>query len=324
MFSILKMNLILEAADGLGALYLGDIDAATDMKLLEKHNVKAVLTVASGTRITYRKEIVPEHHIIMAEDIESFNLGKFFERGIEFIERVRKNGLNVLVHCFAGVSRSATMTIAYLMKKMKMSLLKAHEFTKSRRRVIYPNNGFKNQLREYEKKLKQLEKEEEGKEQANNKLFLPGQPAATSPFVKTAVNTLQPAQADPGVSTTTAAIGQTGSAQQQIATAPARDPGQYPNPLSITGTNKTGLLTNNKLSSTQPQQRLGAPGYLGAYGPEKKPAPKSDPKGYFPASKAYVGMTSSLPPLGKDQTNFQRITNNTSGGPQQYPRKKLY
>jgi protein-tyrosine phosphatase len=47
----------------------------------------------------------------------------------------------VLVHCMAGVSRSATIVIAYLMHRMKLTLEEAHVLVKTRRKCIHPNSG---------------------------------------------------------------------------------------------------------------------------------------------------------------------------------------
>jgi len=46
------------------------------------------------------------------------------------------------VHCYAGVSRSATIVIAYLMAEMNMGFMDAFSFTKSKRFVVFPNFGF--------------------------------------------------------------------------------------------------------------------------------------------------------------------------------------
>ena len=45
-----KMNCVEDHHDGKnGAIYVGSLDAANDIELLKKHNVRAVLTVASNT-----------------------------------------------------------------------------------------------------------------------------------------------------------------------------------------------------------------------------------------------------------------------------------
>jgi len=48
----------------------------------------------------------------------------------------------ILFHCYAGVSRSATFAIAYLMVVKKLSMNDAYDFVKSKRSIIQPNNGF--------------------------------------------------------------------------------------------------------------------------------------------------------------------------------------
>lgn len=53
----------------------------------------------------------------------------------------------------AGVSRSAAICIAYLMKYESMTLLEAYQHLKEVRPQIRPNPGFFEQLIEYEKKL---------------------------------------------------------------------------------------------------------------------------------------------------------------------------
>ena len=67
------------------------------------------------------------------------------------------NELNVnnkiFVHCQAGISRSATNVIAYLMAREDMSLKEAFLHTKACRHQIGPNLGFMEQLMKYEKQI---------------------------------------------------------------------------------------------------------------------------------------------------------------------------
>ena len=69
---------------------------------------------------------------------------------LSFIEQVRKNGGRVFVHCHAGISRSATVCIAYMMKTRSMSVEEAYRFIKSKRPIISPNLHFMGQLLEYQ------------------------------------------------------------------------------------------------------------------------------------------------------------------------------
>jgi len=55
----------------------------------------------------------------------------------------------VLVHCQAGISRSATLVIAYLIKHQKMNLKDAYLHVKSKRPQIGPNKGFIQQLMDF-------------------------------------------------------------------------------------------------------------------------------------------------------------------------------
>ena len=68
-----------------------------------------------------------------------------------FADEAREQHSGVLVHCHAGVSRSATVTVAYLMRKQGLCLGDAYKFVKELRPVISPNLNFMGQLLKYEK-----------------------------------------------------------------------------------------------------------------------------------------------------------------------------
>lgn len=59
----------------------------------------------------------------------------------------------MLVHCFAGISRSATICIAYLMLTQGFSMHQALEFTRSKRPCVSPNFNFMGQLLSFEHQL---------------------------------------------------------------------------------------------------------------------------------------------------------------------------
>lgn len=67
------------------------------------------------------------------------------------VDEAREQGSGVLVHCHAGVSRSATVTVAYIMKRQGLCLGDAYKFVKDLRPVISPNLNFMGQLLKYER-----------------------------------------------------------------------------------------------------------------------------------------------------------------------------
>lgn len=56
-----------------------------------------------------------------------------------------------MVHCLAGVSRSVSLVLAYLIKHRGMSYREAYELIKGRRKIIHPNDGFIEQLKRFER-----------------------------------------------------------------------------------------------------------------------------------------------------------------------------
>lgn len=88
--------------------------------------------------------------IIRLPDDEEANISTEFEKALAFIEEARASGEHILVHCYAGVSRSATIVLAYLMKTFHIDVHTALAYVKGRRPVTWPNCGFVEQLLTYQ------------------------------------------------------------------------------------------------------------------------------------------------------------------------------
>jgi len=90
---------------------------------------------------------------ISVEDSPYTNLAPYFDSVADKIEDSSRVGGKCLVHCIAGVSRSASLCIAYLMKYQGLSLKGAYNHVKTCRPIVHPNCGFFKQLIEYETRL---------------------------------------------------------------------------------------------------------------------------------------------------------------------------
>ncbi len=63
-----------------------------------------------------------------------------FPAAVEFIREGISTG-GVLVHCAAGISRSSTMAIAYVMMTQKLDFESAFEIVRKARPCISPNSS---------------------------------------------------------------------------------------------------------------------------------------------------------------------------------------
>lgn len=84
------------------------------------------------------------------EDNKNSNISVLFDETFNFIDNAIKNNENVFVFCALGVSRSATIVIAYLMRKNSLKFEEAFKVVKNKRSIIDPNSGFIEQLKRYE------------------------------------------------------------------------------------------------------------------------------------------------------------------------------
>ena len=129
-------------------IYLGDIDSA-NINNLKKENISKVLSVTDNRAPHYRKDDKINHKIIKVADALTTNIIKHFGECLRFIEGDDK----ILIHCIAGQSRSATIVIAFIMWKQKLSFEEAFNLVYEKRKIVNPNFGFIAQLKIFEKLL---------------------------------------------------------------------------------------------------------------------------------------------------------------------------
>ena len=131
-------------------LLLGDVqDAFMAVRGSLRPQVSAILTMAA--ELPLHKQFVGLQHFldykyIPMDDSPSQDLLSNLPEALNFINWQLEQGHTVLVHCAAGISRSASVVIAYLMMTHGMTLDEAYQYVKSRRSIVQPNPGFMQQL----------------------------------------------------------------------------------------------------------------------------------------------------------------------------------
>ncbi|KAM3613246.1 uncharacterized protein V6R79_022929 [Siganus canaliculatus] len=132
-------------------LYLGSAYHASRKDMLDMLGITALINVSANCPNHFEDSFL--YKSIPVEDNHKADISSWFNEAIEFIDSVRNKGGRVFVHCQAGISRSATICLAYLMRTNRVKLDEAFEFVKQRRSIISPNFSFMGQLLQFESQV---------------------------------------------------------------------------------------------------------------------------------------------------------------------------
>ncbi|NXM23986.1 DS13B phosphatase, partial [Oxyruncus cristatus] len=139
-------------------LYVGDLYVARDKAQLSRMGISHVVNAAAGrfrinTGPAFYNDLPVHYYGVEAEDNPNFDLSIHFYPVAHYIrEALNSPRGKVLVHCAMGVSRSATLVLAFLMICEDMSLADAIRTVRSHRGIC-PNSGFLKQLWELDLQL---------------------------------------------------------------------------------------------------------------------------------------------------------------------------
>lgn len=101
-----------EIIDG---LFIGDHIAAANKYILNRHGITHVLTIGEGMYPKFPDSFI--YKWIVEKDSATANLAQHFTACHSFIKDALSKGGRILVHSYAGISRSATIVISFFMKK---------------------------------------------------------------------------------------------------------------------------------------------------------------------------------------------------------------
>ncbi|XP_078507112.1 dual specificity protein phosphatase 8-like [Lissotriton helveticus] len=133
-------------------LYLGSQSDALDQEVITRNGITHLLNISCSCP---KPNFVPDSHFlrIPINDSYSDKILPWLQPATEFIDKAELVNGKVLVHCLAGISRSAAIAIAYVMSTMGLPLDDAYRFVKEKRPNISPNFNFLGQLLEHEMSL---------------------------------------------------------------------------------------------------------------------------------------------------------------------------
>ena len=146
-----------------GKLFIGGLRALDVPDRLEEASITHILSVLEFDYCDWDEFGKYKRLLIQVEDRPRENLLQRFEQTYDFIEEALHDKGVIIIHCAMGVSRSATVVCAYLMKKLSLDPKRALEMVQKHRPLCAPNDGFKEQLDVYHRILQAPSEEERGK-----------------------------------------------------------------------------------------------------------------------------------------------------------------
>lgn len=124
-------------------IYLGSQDCC-DLDVLNKYDIKFILSVGIEAPVRYDHVT---YKFVDCLDLPEADLNVCLRECIPFLKFAEQQLCNVLVHCNAGISRSSSVILGYLIKVKGNTYLEALEIVKKARNSAKPNAGFESQLR---------------------------------------------------------------------------------------------------------------------------------------------------------------------------------
>lgn len=132
-------------------LYLGNKLAASDINNLKEHNITHIVNCAEEL-----KYIIDEYdgkficlHLPICDSGISGSIINYITEAIKFIDNALSNDKKVLVHCSAGISRSVSIVIAYMMYKNNLSFNMVYDHIKSIRPLSRLFTTFREELKSF-------------------------------------------------------------------------------------------------------------------------------------------------------------------------------
>lgn len=142
-------------------LFIGNARDAQNVHLLrDKLRITHVLNTAASCPKHHEDKFIYLHLPLI--DTDAQNLDQAFSLAATFITDAKISGGRVFVHCIAGISRSVSVVLAYLIQKGSdilsdgedLTLDEAFALVRYRRPQALPNIGFRKQLALYEAKVR--------------------------------------------------------------------------------------------------------------------------------------------------------------------------
>jgi len=139
-------------------IFVGGYLAAADGNLIKRLGITRIVKMFADDKTYpggYHRHAGIKYLVIPADDVPNYDIRSDMISTAKFIKEGAAGGERILVHCHAGVSRSVTIVLFYLMLQ-GYDLDSAMALVKSKRPFIQPNAGFMQHLLATDRRIKRI------------------------------------------------------------------------------------------------------------------------------------------------------------------------
>lgn len=149
-----RAHCVFQCPNSGGSIYVGPQHVA-GMRYLDELQAAGITGIVNCTEsFPNYHEAAIEYCRVAVSDEAGANILIYLDGATSFIQRHLVAGNSCLVHCQMGISRSATIVLANLLRYQEMNLQQAYTHVKERRPLINPNTGFWKQLIVYQTRIR--------------------------------------------------------------------------------------------------------------------------------------------------------------------------
>ena len=158
-FTFLKVRIIsmnCSCTHIIDGIFLGGQCCANNREFIDMHKISVIFNVTKGVPFNY--SVCPTcdiYRLPIDDNLRRQEIDRMYSSLIKYVPLLREyvnSDKRILVHCYAGIQRSATLIAGYLIKYYRMTPENAIEFIKRKRRIAFsPTPNFIDALTLYYK-----------------------------------------------------------------------------------------------------------------------------------------------------------------------------
>jgi protein-tyrosine phosphatase len=125
-------------------LFISSANVAREKDFLIDNNISIIINCAKEESMNKYPSLTPSlklYHIPLIDDEEP-NAKEMILAGARMIQVYSKEDKNILVHCKAGISRSATVILAWMIVYKNIPFDTAYKYLQIARPIICPNDFY--------------------------------------------------------------------------------------------------------------------------------------------------------------------------------------